>query len=239
MMLNENGKLGHDKLYFDTSNENLKKLKHIIQTQIDETLCNGIKEVDVHQFFLDIAYEWWQHTSNTSYHDMLNHFEEYYSEFFSLMINTGKLNQQVCNGGFLQYYDNGYADGLPSMYDRDFSHPLTKKILILLPKAIDQFGETLMDEDKIIVIKFLDILKRFRIASIERDKTYIEYESYEDDDGNLIDEEYEESNPDYGMFTNEGRKELNKLDSEYYDINDDLLIIYLKLINNFLKEIEY
>lgn len=46
---------------------------------------------------------------NWGYSDMVEWTKETFGEWFAMMILLGKYNQQVCNGGHIQYLDNGYA----------------------------------------------------------------------------------------------------------------------------------
>ena len=63
----------------------------------------------IHQDLLTIAYADWQSAGDWSYADMLKNTREKYSELVEFAVLIGKYNQQVCNGGHLQYWDNGYA----------------------------------------------------------------------------------------------------------------------------------
>lgn len=46
---------------------------------------------------------------NWGYSDMVKWMRVTYGSWFAMMILLGKYNQQVCNGGHIQYLDNGYA----------------------------------------------------------------------------------------------------------------------------------
>ena len=61
---------------------------------------------------LDIGYEWWQSQpkeARTGYEDMLAYMGDAFGEMAVLLIQMGKANQQIRNGGIEQYFDNGYA----------------------------------------------------------------------------------------------------------------------------------
>ncbi len=82
--------------------DNEKELKDILLQ--DEDFAKG----DVHQALMNIGYNEWQKQPNWSYSDMLNYAEKY-GDMVILSTLLGVYNYQVCNGGHLQYYDNGYA----------------------------------------------------------------------------------------------------------------------------------
>ena len=58
---------------------------------------------------MDIGYDEWIKHDDWSYTDMIEWVKQKYGEDYSFLILFGKLNQQVGNGGFIQYWDNGYA----------------------------------------------------------------------------------------------------------------------------------
>jgi len=64
---------------------------------------------DFHQAILDVGYSWWQNNEVESYADMVYKMEKEFGYKFALLILLGKYNQQVGNGGHIQYFDNGYA----------------------------------------------------------------------------------------------------------------------------------
>lgn len=64
---------------------------------------------DFHQAILDVGFSWWQDKEVESYADMVYKMEKEFGYKFALLILLGKYNQQVGNGGHIQYFDNGYA----------------------------------------------------------------------------------------------------------------------------------
>lgn len=184
-------------------------------------------ETDLHQKILNIGYNLWK---DGSYKDAIMQVEEEYGEFIACMILLGKYNQQVCNGGHRQYYSNGYADGNSyDCSDRDFYHPLHKKMM--------HFVQNIEEEEKIgreLKDKLYLVMKVFDIADIDKDKTVIEQEEILDDDFQGTSEfvEVEVENADYGMFLN--NRYIEKMDKNYYAINDYLLIWYKQLIYKYL-----
>jgi len=72
---------------------------------------NSSTDGEFHQSILDVGYNWWQDNSSDvkSYDDMIYKMEREFGYKFALLILLGKYNQQVGNGGHIQYFDNGYA----------------------------------------------------------------------------------------------------------------------------------
>ncbi len=63
-----------------------------------------------HQRILNACYADWQdERNNWGYAEMLENANEKYGELAKFATLVGKYNQQVCNGGHIQYWDNGYA----------------------------------------------------------------------------------------------------------------------------------
>ena len=95
-----------------------------------------------------------------SYGDMLDNARDKYGELFYVMVMVGKYNQQVCNGGHVQYYDNACCqrDG-GCMSTKDPKIPLHKEML----KA---FKESIMPlvtyEDVKTTHAAYDIMKSFK-----------------------------------------------------------------------------
>ncbi len=67
------------------------------------------KEGDYHQAILNLGYDEYQKNKNWYYIDMLNYMKTTYGDLAMWAVLIGKANQQICNGGFMQYFDNGYA----------------------------------------------------------------------------------------------------------------------------------
>ena len=183
---------------------------------------DGTIRHDYHQTILNIGYKWWQRVENKnmSYLNMIDYMSETYGEIFAGFILVGKYNQQVGNGGHCQYYDNGYADGKGGCFsDRDFDHPLHRRLISWFEKIIkeNQDKDYINDLNNafIVVKKFMDI-------SIDTEE-YIEEEVYYDDDEDFDDSkvEYEEvENNNYGQMD---YTYANKIDKEYFSVNDRLM----------------
>lgn len=203
--------------------EDFKKLDPAFKLISEEDLK------DMHQHILDVGYSWWRNDAppSTSYGDMITYMINTYGRFAGMMILVGKLNQQVENGGYTQYYDNGYADGEGGCFKiHDPSHPLH----IAMIKEVEYFYENyfinlLEETDQNLISEFLRIQKKFLDLYIETDEEY-EEEEYDDET-----EEYYQvmvSNPDHGLFTD--RASVAKLDSEYYKISDELIKTWEKIV---------
>jgi hypothetical protein len=132
-------------------------LKKAVLQRTDEIDTDGY-----HQTIMNIMYEKWQTESAMSYNDILNWFETTYGSLAKFAVLIGKYNQQVCNGGHIQYFHNGYADGKGGfMSDHDPSIPLHKELIKL-------FMKTNLDDD--ISQQVLRILKCFEIELDEEEE---------------------------------------------------------------------
>jgi hypothetical protein len=81
---------------------NLEKIREALK---------GAKERCPWQRLIDLGYREWQKPENRnwSYGEMVEQAGETYGEFVKLLILLGACHHQVCNGGWIQYFDNGYA----------------------------------------------------------------------------------------------------------------------------------
>ena len=146
------------------------------------------------QRLMDLGYGEWQKPENRHwcYRDMAEWAGETYGEVVELFILLGAANYQICNGGFLQYFDNGYASG-----DRGCSHhhdediPLHKEMVALTGKYGLHQSETGSE--------VYAILAAFRIILND-------------------DSEDEEDSRGHGEVSN--TDELDALDTRYYAVNE-------------------
>ena len=189
---------------------------------LESNLEKDGEEFDYHQTILNIGYKWWQRAENKnmSYLNMIDYMAETYGEIFAGFILVGKYNQQVCNGGHFQYYGNGYADGKGGCFsDRDFDHPLHRRLISWFEKIIkeNQDKDYINDLNNAFIV-----IKKFMDISIDT-VYYIEEEVYYYDDEDFDDSkvEYEEvENNDYGQMD---YTYANKIDKEYFSVNDRLM----------------
>ena len=204
---------------------------------MQENLKLKIKEVvennEFHQAVLDIGYKWWNETLNdpnnterVMYLGMINHMNETYGWEAAFLILVGKYNYQVNNGGHMQYFDNGYTDGVTGFADdHDPEMPLHKQLIEGLDKLEKLFiTKYSYSSDRILTLRTLrDILIQFLNIDIDEDE-YIEEEvEYEDDEGYTTYETERNRNDNYGYITDNDL--LKELDVSYYKINEQFMDI--------------
>lgn len=155
-------------------------------------------------------------------------------EEFALLVFLGKYNQQVTNGGHLQYHDNGY-DG--SVGDRDEDFPLHQEMIHLFKK---------LGYDKLpLGDKVLDIMSKYEVHVYPEDCEDCGGSGYyeEDDDEEDDDEELWEGrggSMSCGACGGSGESRDNyttsvddDLDTKYYVLEDD----WMKTLGVKAKEI--
>ncbi len=86
---------------------------HAFNLERIHAVLAGSKERCPWQRLMDLGYREWQKPENRKwrYRDMVERIGETYGEVVKLFVLLGTANHQICNGGFLQYFDNGYASG--------------------------------------------------------------------------------------------------------------------------------
>ena len=191
--------------------ERSKKLKEAILQRTDE-----IEEDGYHQAILNIMYEHWQENAG-SYKDTIEWYKNEYGELAQFAVLIGKYNQQVTNGGHLQYYDNGYADeksGFGGHHDPDI--PLHQILTVLFSQS------GLRDMTSTAVF---NILQEFRIALDTTE--FLEEDQYDEEGNHYLDRV---NNDDYGEVIN--TQYLSKLDKAYYEICDE----FMKILEQYFKE---
>ncbi len=105
------------------------------------------KTGDAWQAVLDVFYKDWQENKFTSYGEMISVAEKE-NPRFALCILLGKLNYQVNNGGFIQYFDNGYASSRERTEDVEDFDLLEKTVKLAREFLGGDFPEicTLLEE---------------------------------------------------------------------------------------------
>lgn len=76
------------------------------------TALQNPEHEDLFQEVLNIGYNEWQRPENEQtwgFADMVSWVRENFGDDAALITMLGKFNQQVCNGGIIQWLDNGYA----------------------------------------------------------------------------------------------------------------------------------
>lgn len=130
---------------------------------------------EVWQAILNIGYNMWQSSKqDLSYSDMITWMRIEYGEFAAFCILVGKYNQQVTNGGHIQYWDNCYA----GESHEDFS--LHEQML----SGFRDFGLVTSTE---LGKKTYEVAKRFKIVQTG-DLYYGDGDPYLKDDA--IDDDY-------------------------------------------------
>jgi len=166
---------------------------------------------DVWQSILNVGYDRWGAAKGASekwrYDDMVKWVELEYGKFAALCVLLGKYNNQVCNGGHMQYWDNGYSGGKGGgcFMDEVEEAPLHDQMV----KWFEDFG---LHKSK-IGKKVHGIIKSFEIVEEVEDHEY-------DEDGYL--ESYGETRL---LVSNSG-----DLDSRYYAIDDAWMEYFSKVV---------
>ncbi|MFA6138743.1 MAG: hypothetical protein WC667_11730 [Sulfurimonas sp.] len=143
----------------------------------DEVLkrASEIEKDGYHQVILNIMYEEKQSRKDgASYKEILEWYKNEYGELAKFGVLVGKMNQQVTNGGFIQYFRNGYCDG-NGVYASEII--LHKELVVLFSQS------GLNDETSLEVFK---ILQKFYIEIDEDFGEIVDNENY----GEVINTEY-------------------------------------------------
>lgn len=96
----------------------------------------AIRNADsIHQALVNLGYDAWEDHDGWDYKEMTEVCRAVFGDVVEMAILLGKYNQQVCNGGHQQYFDNGYSGyhgpgGRP--FDYNYDVPLAQRTLILL-----------------------------------------------------------------------------------------------------------
>lgn len=177
----------------------------------------SFQERDVHQAILNIGYSWWQAKENgsKSYGDMINWVQFNYGDLAAFAILAGKYNQQVCNGGHMQYYDNGYASGSGGFGStRKEDCPLHTKMVKLF--------ESLGFSESAPGSKVYGIMSEFKIGSEYEQNDYYNCDDEDDDD------DWDEEDGELVYFVVNG----DDLDNRYYKVNDEWIEFFNETLKN-------
>lgn len=186
------------------------------------------KQGDAFQALLNLGYAEWQKEENNrwGYQDMLDFVEEEYGRGVRFAILVGKANQQIENGGFYQYFDNGYASGDGGCFaQHDPGIPLHKELVSFLEEY---------DLDKTKIGKEVTrIFSKLHISIDEDDEVEEEYDC-DACGGSGFDESTNDTCEECGgkgFFRERGQNAnrgevhntdyLNALDSEYYKYSSE------------------
>jgi len=188
---------------------------------------------DFHQELMDQAYAKWK--SEGGIKEMgYNEFVDSLPKNEQYAVLLGNLNYQVCNGGWIQWCDNGYCTkiAIVTKVVAQMNTELSKRVLAMLK----QVESTLKDE-----------VVAGEVASHGWGGDYFanmepeEEEcwncrgegtlSYEDDEGNDKNETCPECGGDGVITTDPQHPDFSKLDTEYYSFND----AFMEECQTFLK----
>lgn len=217
-----------------------ESIKIVIAGEYEDMMRAGNEEHEV------VGVKRLDHTWGQAEH--LANCEKEYGKLARLIVQLGKYNQQVGNGGHIQYYDNGYASDGEVGFGSDHHGDLGRHQWM-----VSNFGaliQTLTEPDMAYVKSVFEtayaVMDRFEIElDDERDTDdectecggsgYV-YPQGDDDDHEreTCDEcsgsgRMDVSNENYGSVTNIDL--LNLLDSEWYVIDDG----FVRLVELFLR----
>jgi len=192
-----------------------KKELEKIKEHLEAPVIGYDPEDGVHQKILNVGYHHWQETLCNSYSEMLDYMEENFGPLAKMAVLIGKYNQQVCNGGHIQYHYNDYSN---SGDDEDFDihRELTSLIEVYAPK-------TAVNKKLLLILKDFDLEYEEENCWECDGSGEILFES-EDEDG---EDEYETCRDCDGRGYNEGYNKIvsnpDNLDNRYYEINEKVM----------------
>lgn len=169
-----------------------------------------------HQQIMDHYFAIWQSPEHKDWHyrDMVFYALEQ-NPLHALAILTGKYNQQVENGGHMQYFDNGYADGIGGFFSK---HETTDMHDLMLGLMLD-YGLDTAPETRDVY----SIMNRFALSD-EIDcpecAGYGYFEPYDEEEDRTYEEDCWRCNGTSVVFDTHIDTDLaDELDDAYYAIN--------------------
>lgn len=195
----------HLKMYEGTNFPILFKNEGELKTLLLKN--KDFSEGNVFDAITDVSYI--ESTSNIDYEKFLDIVKEKYGILPYFCILLCNYNRQVCNGGHIQYFENGFASSSNSRgFGRKYNNANIHMKLIMLFKYLkieqhipEKLGKTVYS-----------IMKDFDLDSIKFDCYYGD------------DEQYNENNYNRNDY-------LDKLDKRWYDINEE----FIEKFNDYLK----
>jgi hypothetical protein len=141
---------GGDRPLFTTDGDHyLKDLPSALDS-LKERLTGFDIEDSMLQQVMDVAYARWQKNEHWS----MQQFWEQLSEQETFVVHMGKLNQQVCNGGFEQWLSNGYGTNgvmtylMPKL--REIGTPAAKAVANMIAELYEALNdEEVQDDDHV------------------------------------------------------------------------------------------
>ena len=110
---------------------------------MEETNKKEVEEESIHQTLMNNAYDLWsiEEGKKLSYSDFLDVVSDKFGKLYSNAVITGNLNYQVENGGFYQWFENGYVIALGDLiifFEENFEENETiEKLKNLLNRVVD------------------------------------------------------------------------------------------------------
>lgn len=205
-------------------NKIIKKIKlENLEPDIIELMDDDMNTIDFHQTILNVGYGWWNNKPNPnefSYSDMIDYMDKTYGQIFGTLILIGKLNQQVNNGGFIQYYKNHYS----RVNETDYEQSLHIRLVNDLTEIIGEIKEKdkLIDISGFIILnEALEIFKDYLKVPIDLEKTVEEEVEYGNKTDGFFFEMEEVENDNYGNHRDP--ELLDDLDERYYRLDEKLM----------------
>jgi len=185
---------------------------------MEETNKKEVEEESIHQKLMNKAYDLWstEEGKKLSYSDFLDVVSDKFGKLYSNAVITGNLNYQVENGGFYQWFENGYVIDLGDLiifFEENFKeNEINEKVKNLLNRVIDILDwydggiESLrvIDKLKYILNEVVDIL------------------DWLDEGKDCVKNLYDYKEFFIKKLEDQVQKELNQLDEKYYEINEKL-----------------
>lgn len=195
------------------------------------------------QELINDVYAYWNSDDNITYGDILKYANKKFGNVGELAILVKNYNYQVCNGGHLQYFDNGYCEENVGIFsDKDESIPLHHRMIQLI--------EILNIHHCNAVKPIYEVMCNFNVEICEAYEEEVEYicencggagyiytDEFEeteekccecDGDGYIDDVEYY----DEDIYINNE----DKLNKEYYKHNDVFIAYFEKYVIEHTKE---
>lgn len=182
------------------------------------------------QKIIDAVYEYWQN-NDVSYGQVLEYANTTFGDIGELAILLKNYNYQVCNGGHLQYFENGYCQPETGFFaKKDYDIPLHYRMIELFEK----FGLYEAEQGKPIY----DIMTRFNV--LYEPGYYEEYEETcgECDGNGYLEDDEEGLCPACGgdgywqseEYIDEQFDIDGQLDDDYYEVNQPFLEYFEEFI---------
>lgn len=214
------------------------KVKSLDVTDTLKEALNKIDNIeDYHQTIMNIAYdhlnsledpnklhtynvEGWRPNRPWSHSLLCWSTKGAFGELAEFAVMIGKYNQQVCNGGHHQYWWNHYASDNDITEDI-YLHIKLEELFEAFTVDIESEIE-LSDEDRYILRTVSNIMSNFK-EFLELKPRYVGKNFISDEYGEIYEFDSEEESSDFGEITENCKYGWDKLDGEYYQVNEKLM----------------